>query len=489
MVIAVCSFALALHPDARRGRHRHRLGRRRRRSGRPRPRRSSPARSTRTACGSRAAPLPDAGRRALRRAGRARPRAPIDDVRGSAAYRRHALAVLARRTLTLGLGRATGGGLHARHCTVNGERREADDVWEGESLLYVLRERLGLPGSKNACEQGECGSCSVYLDGVLVCACLVAAGAGRGPRGRHRRGPAPTGDELHPVQQAFVEAGAVQCGFCTPGLVVASARPARAQRRARRDPEIREALAGNLCRCTGYEKILDAVRLAAGGMGRDAQRDAHVIEGCAIATVDAGRHRARRRPRRASRATGSPRSARAPRPSGRRRDRRIDGARLPRHARASSTATTTSTSGPRAGSRSEATLFEWLVALYPVWAQHRRRGRVRRPRAPGWPRSRARAARRATDHHYVFPRDAGDLLAVEIEAARVGSACASTRAAARWTSGSSDGGLPPDEVVEDRDAILAASEAAIDRFHDPAPGRDGADRARAVLAVLGDRAS
>ena len=161
-------------------------------------------------------------------------------------------------------------------CTVNGEDRVADDVWEGESLLYVLRERLGLPGSKNACEQGECGSCTVYLDGTLVCACLVAAGQAQGAEVVTVEGlaaDAPGGDWLHPVQAAFVEAGAVQCGFCTPGLVVA------AHDLLRRDPEpidarIREALAGNLCRCTGYEKILDAVRLAAtrmrSGQGRPA---------------------------------------------------------------------------------------------------------------------------------------------------------------------------------------------------------------------------
>ncbi|WP_033440402.1 (2Fe-2S)-binding protein [Saccharothrix sp. NRRL B-16314] len=145
--------------------------------------------------------------------------------------------------------------------TVNGEQRQADDVWEGESLLFLLRERLGLPGSKNACEQGECGSCTVYLDDVPVCACLVAAGQAEDREVRTVEGLA-RGDRLDPVQEAFVEAGAVQCGFCTPGLVVAAhdlldrvPKPS--------DPEIREALAGNLCRCTGYEKILEAVRLAA----------------------------------------------------------------------------------------------------------------------------------------------------------------------------------------------------------------------------------
>ena len=152
--------------------------------------------------------------------------------------------------------------------TVNGEQHEADDVWEGESLLYVLRERMGLPGSKNACEQGECGSCTVYLDGTTVCACLVAAGQAHGRDVVTVEGLSGD-DELHPVQQAFIEAGAVQCGFCTPGLLV------QTHDLLQRDPEpddaeIREALAGNLCRCTGYEKILDAVRLAAGRMGHGA---------------------------------------------------------------------------------------------------------------------------------------------------------------------------------------------------------------------------
>ena len=146
--------------------------------------------------------------------------------------------------------------------TVNGERRQADDVWEGESLLYVLRERLGLPGSKNACEQGECGSCSVYLDGDVVCACLVAAGQAQGRDVMTVEGLA-TDDVLHPVQTAFLETGAVQCGFCTPGLLVA-VHELLARDPSPDDDTVREALAGNLCRCTGYEKILDAVRAAAG---------------------------------------------------------------------------------------------------------------------------------------------------------------------------------------------------------------------------------
>jgi aerobic carbon-monoxide dehydrogenase small subunit len=145
--------------------------------------------------------------------------------------------------------------------TVNGAPSAVDDVWEGESLLYVLRERMGLPGSKNACEQGECGSCTVYLDGTPVCACLVAAGQAEGREVRTVEGLAD-GGRLDPIQEAFVEAGAVQCGFCTPGLLV-QAHDLIARHPDPTDAEIREALAGNLCRCTGYEKILEAVRLAA----------------------------------------------------------------------------------------------------------------------------------------------------------------------------------------------------------------------------------
>ncbi|MGA5066585.1 (2Fe-2S)-binding protein [Streptomyces exfoliatus] len=183
--------------------------------------------------------------------------------------------------------------------TVNGRPQEADDVWEGESLLYVLRERLGLPGSKNACEQGECGSCTVRLDGVPVCSCLVAAGQVEGREVVTVEGLAEyakdrelhsgcasgacgtsldaakkweakpgqdsqTGEgvELSPIQQAFIDAGAVQCGFCTPGLLVAADEMLE-RNPSPTDADIREALSGNLCRCTGYEKILDAVRLAA----------------------------------------------------------------------------------------------------------------------------------------------------------------------------------------------------------------------------------
>jgi carbon-monoxide dehydrogenase small subunit len=144
--------------------------------------------------------------------------------------------------------------------TVNGEQRETE-VWPGESLLYALRERLGLPGSKNACEQGECGSCSVLLDGTLVCACLVLAAQADGHDLVTVEGLGQD-DRLHPVQEAFAETGAVQCGFCTPGLIVATV-DLLARNGQPSDDQIREALSGNLCRCTGYAKIFDAVRLAA----------------------------------------------------------------------------------------------------------------------------------------------------------------------------------------------------------------------------------
>ncbi len=149
-------------------------------------------------------------------------------------------------------------------CTVNGEATVADDVRDDESLLEMLRERLGLTGTKNACEQGECGSCSVYLDGTLVCSCLVLAGQAQGLDvvTIEGIGGSASDDALHPIQRAFIDAGAVQCGFCTPGLIMATHELLRRVPDPA-DDEIREALAGNLCRCTGYQKILDAVHLAA----------------------------------------------------------------------------------------------------------------------------------------------------------------------------------------------------------------------------------
>ena len=148
-------------------------------------------------------------------------------------------------------------------CTVNGEPREVDGLWEGESLLYVLRERLQLPGSKNACEQGECGSCSVMLDGELVCSCLVLAGACSDKKVETVEALSSDG-RMHPLQTAFLKAGAVQCGFCTPGLIVSANALLQANPEPS-DAEIREALSGNICRCTGYGKILEAVHAVAKG--------------------------------------------------------------------------------------------------------------------------------------------------------------------------------------------------------------------------------
>ena len=146
-------------------------------------------------------------------------------------------------------------------CTVNGARHVAEGVEPAESLLLLLRDHFGLMGTKNACEQGECGSCSVYLDDVLVCSCLVLAGQAEGRVVTTVEGLGGDG-QLDRVQQAFVEAGAIQCGFCTPGLVMASHDLLRSVPDPD-DNEIREALAGNLCRCTGYQRIIEAVHLAA----------------------------------------------------------------------------------------------------------------------------------------------------------------------------------------------------------------------------------
>jgi carbon-monoxide dehydrogenase small subunit len=162
--------------------------------------------------------------------------------------------------------RAVGGTLRLT-VTINGRARSAPAVPPGASLLTALREHFALPGSKNACEQGECGSCTVYLDGEAVCSCLVAAGQAEGREVRTVEGLAD-GGAPDAVQRAFVECGAVQCGFCTPGLVVAVHDLVHRDLIHRDGPPdeavIREALAGNLCRCTGYEKIIEAVRHATG---------------------------------------------------------------------------------------------------------------------------------------------------------------------------------------------------------------------------------
>jgi aerobic carbon-monoxide dehydrogenase small subunit len=161
---------------------------------------------------------------------------------------------------------------HAEHYAlrVNGADHEVRDAWAGESLLYVLRERLGLFGSKGACEQGECGSCSVLVDGELVCACLALAAGMTGREITTIEGIAPPGAPTD-VQQAFVDAGAVQCGFCTPGLVMAAHRLLDTTTEPS-ELAIREALSGNICRCTGYGRIIDAVQRVA--VARTAERSA-----------------------------------------------------------------------------------------------------------------------------------------------------------------------------------------------------------------------
>ena len=144
---------------------------------------------------------------------------------------------------------------------VNGVMRDVTEAWLGESLLYVLRERLGLSGSKNACIQGECGSCSVLMDGRLVCSCLVLAASALGADIVTVEGLSPGDDALSDVQEAFLAEGGVQCGFCTPGFIV-SVHDLLSRNPEPTDLEVREAVSGNLCRCTGYGRILAAVRSA-----------------------------------------------------------------------------------------------------------------------------------------------------------------------------------------------------------------------------------
>jgi carbon-monoxide dehydrogenase small subunit len=146
--------------------------------------------------------------------------------------------------------------------TVDGTPHEVDDVHAGQSLLRVLRDVLHVTSAKNACEQGECGSCTVSIDGDIACACLVLAAQADGASVTTAAGVSAADGTLHPVQDAFLRAGAVQCGFCTPGLVVA-ARDLLARNPDPSEADIREGLNGNLCRCTGYQKIVDAVHLAA----------------------------------------------------------------------------------------------------------------------------------------------------------------------------------------------------------------------------------
>ena len=343
------------------------------------------------------------------------------------------------------------------------------------------------PGSKNACEQGECGSCTVYLDGVLG---LRLPGRGRRRPRAATSSPSRAwrdGDELHPVQQAFVEAGAVQCGFCTPGLIVADARPAGARRRRRPTPR-------SARRWPATCAAAPATRRSSTRCGwraerrrpRDrAHRDRRLRDRHGRRRRDRVRRRARRRRGRPDR-----RGRRRARARGReRRDAAIDGARLPAPRPGWSTPTTTSTSGPPAGCAAGRRCSSGWSTLYPVWARIDERRRARGRARPAWPRWRAPAARPRTDHHYVFPRGGGDLLARRDRGGARARPALPPVPRLDGPRASRQGGLPPDDVVEDRDAILAATEAAIDRYHDPSPGAMLRIARGAVLAVLGHRAS
>jgi aerobic carbon-monoxide dehydrogenase small subunit len=154
--------------------------------------------------------------------------------------------------------RALEGELVSYTLHVNGRDHQVADAWFAESLLSVLRDHLGLTGAKNACEQGECGSCSVLVDGTLECSCMLLAAGAVGHDVVTVEGLSGEDGSLSDVQQAFVEAGAVQCGFCTPGLIV-SVHDLLARHPDATDLQIREAISGNLCRCTGYGRIFDAI--------------------------------------------------------------------------------------------------------------------------------------------------------------------------------------------------------------------------------------
>ena len=289
--------------------------------------------------------------------------------------------------------------------TVNGSDRTADDVWPGESLLFMLRERLGLPGTKNACEQGECGSCTVLLDGLPVCSCLVAAPQASGRDVVTVEGLRPRQDELDPVQQAFVEAGAVQCGFCTPGLIVTVADLIQPHTRRRPTPRSARRWPATCAAAPATRRSSTRCVWPPPGCATSCTL---VIDGAAIATVDAAGHGVRRRPpdrrgrpdhrgrRRAGagRSTG-PGASTAPAACSR---------------RGWSTPTTTSTSGRPGATPPTRTLFEWLTELYPVWAADRPSRWSARPPAAGLAWLALSGCTTSTDHHYVFPRGGGDLL-------------------------------------------------------------------------------
>ena len=308
--------------------------------------------------------------------------------------------------------------------TVNGEPRQADDVWEGESLLYVLRERMGLPGSKNACEQGECGSCTVYLDGVPVCACLVAAGQAEGREvvtveGLARRRAACTRCSRRSSRPAPSSAASARPGSSSPPTTCSAhvAGPRATPRSARRWPATCAAAPAtrrSSTPCTSPPT--GSARAGARAMTTATARPTTVIEGCAVVTMDADRteHAAGHVVVDGNRITAvgagpAPRPSRAPASSTARAAWLTPGL-VNTHHHLYQWVTR--------GLAVDATLFEWLTTLYPVWARHRRACRATSAPAARWPGSPAPAARRAPTTTTSSPASGGDLLGAEIEAAR-----------------------------------------------------------------------
>src|SRR5215831_7639553 len=371
-------------------------------------------------------------------------------------------------------------------CTVNGQPQQADDVWEGESLLYVLRERLGFPGSKNACEQGECGSCTVYLDGVLACSCLVAAGQAQGrdvrtveglrsgtvcpasrrpsPRAARARACVRRRSVRHPA--GIPRGGRGPVRLLHAGAAGRRARPHRAAGRSERRGDPRGA---------GRQPVpVHRLRKdhGSGQAGRAAgERELTmdttiVLNGCAVVTMDG---------RRTEHANGhvivedGRISAVAAGPA----PRDLPGARYVDATGCLATPGLVNThhhlyQWASRGLAVDSTLFGWLTELYPVWGRIDAEIVFAAARG-GLAWLATTGCTTTTDHHYVFPHGGGDVLTAEIDAAReVGLRFHPTRGS--MDLGQSHGGLPPDNVVEDIDAILAATEAAIDTHHDPSPG-------------------